>query len=42
MTHDIILRLVYDTYPFLRAQSFISCYFGRQYHPSRTYAEMDM
>ncbi len=35
-------RLVYDTYQFLRAQSFISCHFGRQYHPSRTYAEMDI
>ena len=35
-------RFVYDTYQFLRAQSFISCHFGRQYHPSRTYAEIDI
>ena len=35
-------RLVYDTYQFLRAQSFISCHFGRQYHPSLTCAEIDI
>ena len=35
-------RLLLDSYQFVRAQSFISNRFGRQYRPSHKYAEIDI
>ena len=37
-----VKRLLLDAYQFARAQSFISSRFGRQYRPSRIYAEIDI
>jgi len=37
-----IKRLFLDAYQFARAQSFVSKRFGRQYLPSRVYAEIDI
>ena len=37
-----VRRLFLDSYQFLRAQSFISSRFGRQFRPSRKHAEVDI
>ena len=37
-----VKRLFLDAYQFVRAQSFISKHFGRQFLPSREYAEIDI
>jgi len=35
-------RLLLDAYQFLRAQSFVSKHFGKQFRPSREYVEIDI
>jgi hypothetical protein len=37
-----VKRLFFDAYQFIRAQSFVSQRFGRQYLPSREHAEIDI